>query len=229
MPEVIKRINQRFTHSHIGKGLAFSSETVSVSIMWLFTCSALIGISLGYADWFIPKTPLNLLVCLVLLFINIPLISNKSKGVFIIAFIVGMLVEIAGVTSGQIFGSYKYGNNLGVKILGVPIMIGVYWAVLVIVTSQIAKSFFKNIFYVSVTGAFLMVGLDFLMEQMATSFDFWYFEGGIASIKNYIAWFIVSFSLQLLAYRWVQKINSHFSTHLYLNQIVFFSISFLLY
>ncbi|MFT4534724.1 MAG: putative membrane protein [Saprospiraceae bacterium] len=228
MLEVIKQINQRFIDSQIVKGLTFSTETISVGIMWLFTCSALIGISLGYAEWFIPKTPLNLLICLVLLLINIPLISNKSKGVFIIAFIVGMVIEIAGVTTGQIFGRYEYGNNLGVKFWGVPLMIGVYWAVLVIVTSQIAKSYFKNIFYVSITGAFLMVGLDFLMEQMAASFDFWYFEGGIASIKNYIAWFIVSFILQLLAYNWIPKIDGHFSTQLYLNQIVFFSISFIL-
>ena len=112
MPEVIKQINQRLNHLYIIKGLTVSRETLSVGIMWLFTCSALIGISLGYADWFIPKTPLNLLIGLVLLFINIPLNSNKSKGVFIVAFIVGMLVEIVGVKTGEIFGNYEYGKNL---------------------------------------------------------------------------------------------------------------------
>ena len=35
----------------------------------------------------------------------------------------------------------------GFKVWGVPIMIGVYWAVLVIVTSQIAKSFFQEYFF----------------------------------------------------------------------------------
>lgn len=229
MPEVLKLINQRLLHSSVLKGLSVSNEILSITIMWLFTCSALIGISLGFADWFIPKTPLNLLLGLALLFVNIPLISNKSKGLFLIAFILGMLVEIAGVASGQIFGAYEYGNNLGVKVWGVPIMIGIYWAVLVIVTSQMARSLFKNIFYVSITGALLMVGLDFLMEHMAASFDFWYFEGGIASLQNYIAWFIVALFLQFIAYSWMPKYKGFFATHLYLNQVTFFAVSFFIY
>ncbi|MGK0314876.1 MAG: hypothetical protein ACI86M_001096, partial [Saprospiraceae bacterium] len=104
MPEVLKLINQKLIHSSVFKGISVSIETLSAGILWLFTCSALIGIGLGFADWFIPKTPLNLLIGLALLFVNVPLVSNKSKGLFLIAFFVGMFVEIAGVATGQIFG-----------------------------------------------------------------------------------------------------------------------------
>lgn len=228
MPEVIKLINQKIIHSSVFRGVGISYLTLSVGIMWLFTMSALIGISLGFSDWFIPKTPLNLLIGLTLLFINIPLVTVRSKMLFLIAFLVGMSVEIAGVATGQIFGIYEYGSNLGMKILGVPLMIGIYWAVLVIVTSQIARSVFKNLISVSIAGALLMVGLDFLMEQMAVRFDFWHFENGIAGLKNYIAWFTVAFFLQLLSYRLVPKHDSIFSFHLYFNQVCFFLVSYII-
>jgi len=229
MSEVIKLINQRIFRTSSIYGVNVSYKLISIGIMWLFTISALIGISLGYADWFIPKTPLNLLIGLVLLFINVPLVRNRGTLLFIIAFLVGMLVEITGVTTGQLFGVYEYGSNLGLKIMGVPIMIGVYWAVLVIVTSHMARSVVKSMFKVSLLGATLMVGLDFIMEQMASSFDFWHFENGLASLQNYITWFIVSFSLQLVAYSWLPKYKGNFCIHLYFNQVVFFAVSYFLY
>ena len=34
-------------------------------------------------------------------------------------FFVGMIAEILGVQYGLIFGNYQYGNNLGLKLLGV--------------------------------------------------------------------------------------------------------------
>jgi len=37
-------------------------SVASILVIWLFVISALIGISLGFEDWFIPKTPLNLLI-----------------------------------------------------------------------------------------------------------------------------------------------------------------------
>ena len=228
MSEVIKLINQKIIHSSTFRSFGVSYLALSIGTMWLFTISALIGMGLGFTDWFIPKTPLNLLIGLTLLFINIPLISGKSKFLFFFAFLVGMVVEIVGVASGEIFGIYDYGSNLGMKIMGVPLMIGIYWAVLVIVTSQIARSAFKNIITVSIAGSLLMVGLDFLMEQMASQFDFWHFENGIAGIKNYIAWFLVAFVLQVLSYRLVPKHDITFSLHLYLNQIAFFLVAYLL-
>jgi len=35
---------------------------ISVFLLWLTHISALIGISIGHLNWFIPKTPFNLLM-----------------------------------------------------------------------------------------------------------------------------------------------------------------------
>lgn len=228
MSEVLKQISQHFVLQKSISWTSLNIEKISIFLMWLFTTAALIGFSLGFKDWFLPKTPLNLLLCFLLMLINVQL--NKGKGAFLftISFAVGMIVEIIGVSSGILFGVYEYGSNLGFKAWGVPLMIGIYWAVLVVVTSQMARSLTDKLIPVVIIASSLMVGLDYVMEHLAGEFDFWYFEGGIAGIQNYIAWFIVAAGLHCLSYYWLPKSNAKFSTHLYLNQLVFFCVALLL-
>ena len=204
------------------------ATSISIFTIWLFVLSALIGIALGYEDWFIPKTPLNLLVGFVLLILNLDFLSSKSKYAFAIAFTVGMIVEILGVATGEIFGVYHYGDNMGVKLLGVPYIIGLYWAVLVSATSMMVRKFSSNALVVALLGASAMVILDFFMEIMAGRFDFWYFSNGIVPLQNYITWFVVAFGLHLIAFKWIPVRGIKFSWHLYLSQVVFFLVTYLI-
>ncbi|MEL7020517.1 MAG: carotenoid biosynthesis protein, partial [Bacteroidota bacterium] len=112
---------------------------LSVFTVWLFVLSALIGIALGHVAWFIPKTPLNLALGAVLLLINFPTYRARFWAVWWLAFFVGMIVEILGVETGIIFGEYYYGDNLGAKFMGVPYLIGVYWAVLSFICAFIGQ------------------------------------------------------------------------------------------
>ena len=103
---------------------------VSIFLVWLISISGIIGIYAGGADWFLPKTPLNLSVNLLLLLWLFPARNYHSLFLWLSVFAIGMGVEIVGVKTGVLFGEYFYGNNLGLKILGVPILIGINWAVL---------------------------------------------------------------------------------------------------
>jgi len=228
MNTVLKHLNQRFSTVIIPLLSRISVVGVSVFLLWLFTCSALIGISLGYTSWFIPKTPLNLMLGFMLLIINLPIASKREVFVFGLAFLTGMIAEWIGVHTQWLFGEYSYGGNLGFKVYEVPIIIGIYWAVLVAVTSQIARVFSSHIIIVSFIGASLMVLLDFSMEQMSSTFDFWHFSSGIAGLENYVAWFFVGFILHLFTFRLMRKGGQIFSFHLYANQLLFFVVSFFL-
>ena len=106
-----------------------------VSILWLFHLSAILGICLGYNDWFIEKTPINLVVSLVLFICLYPLDSKKKLLMFLVFFSVGMFAEWLGVNYQLLFGSYQYGSNFGPKLDGVPLLIGVYWALLAFITA----------------------------------------------------------------------------------------------
>ena len=211
MTELVKSFSLGLRYGLKRIQLGLSVEVVSIFLLWLFTVSSLIGIGLGHLEWFITKTPLNLMLGFLLVLINTPLKEKYGKSVFLFFFVFGMVLEIVGVISGEIFGTYYYGANLGFKVMGVPLMIGIYWAVLTVVTSQIARTYFSNILVIAFVGASLMVGLDFTMEQMAHRLDFWHFTGGVAPFKNYLAWFGASFFLHIIALKFIPKGGGRFS------------------
>jgi putative membrane protein len=208
--------------------LTINKQNISIFIIWLFVISAIIGIYLGYVSWFISKTPLNLMLGAGLLFWNMPVNSFRKIAIWGVAFCIGMLVEIVGVYTGDIFGNYYYGENLGIKFMGVPFLIGVNWAVLSFITAAIGTRMTKSFWGSILIGACFMLGLDFLLEPLAGVFDFWHFEGGVVPIKNYVSWFITAFFLQLLIRKTTDFDKPYFSAHLFLSQVTFFGSCYLI-
>lgn len=149
---------------------------LAIGLVWLFHLSALIGISMGYLDWFIPKTPLNLLVCFLLFLWVFPIKGRKKMMVLVFFFAVGFFAEWLGVNYGLLFGEYAYGGNFGPKLGGVPLLIGANWALLTFITAAIVDYTPWNSVAKALLAAILMVFLDFLMEFHAPRFDFWEFE-----------------------------------------------------
>ncbi|NNK20603.1 MAG: hypothetical protein HKP07_04795, partial [Flavobacteriaceae bacterium] len=47
-------------------------------VIWIFHISALIGISLGFEAWFVAKTPVNLIISSILLFLVFPIDTRKK-------------------------------------------------------------------------------------------------------------------------------------------------------
>ena len=108
----------------------------SAFTIWIFQLFGAIGILFWDRQWFIQATPFCLLLYFLLLIIN-----SNSKNVFylLIVFIWGMLAEIIGVNTGLIFGSYNYGDSLGIKVMDVPILIGINWIITAIICGTIAR------------------------------------------------------------------------------------------
>ncbi len=212
-------MNQTFTlrqiHHH--------KKSFSIGLVWLFHLSAIIGITIGYTDWFITKTSLNLLLAFGLLAWNYPLNSPKKGLLTALFFVAGMLVEWIGVQYGFLFGTYHYGQNLGPKLDGVPWLIGINWAMLVLITGAISNYLFRHIFWKAVCGSALMVFLDFFMEFSAPVFDFWVWEADAAPFRNYVAWFFIAAVLHTIYQLFKVKGDMRFSAHLYMAQLVFFA------
>ena len=203
--------------------MKLNREITSIAIIWLFHVSGILGIIYGNSQWFISATPLNLSINFMLLLIN----CNSHKWFFhmvILGFLTGMITEILGVQRGWIFGDYKYGNALGYKILGVPMLIGVNWALLTIITAAIAQQFYENLFMRIVIGVCLMILLDLLIEPIAPVLDFWAFEGGNAPLQNYIGWTAVAIFLQSIFHYFRIEVKGWFPNQLYILQIIFFTV-----
>jgi len=195
---------------------------IAIGVLWLFHVSGIIGISIGYQDWFASRTGLNLVIMFIALIAFYPMDSIKKWILFFTFGVLGILVEYLGVTFGLFFGDYVYGSNFGPKILGVPLLIGVNWAMLTFICGSVANKLSDNVFLKSLLGTFMMLFLDLFMEKVAPIFDFWEFTGGYAPIDNYIAWGVISFIFHLIFHLFKVKGNFLISFHLYMVQLVFF-------
>ncbi len=197
-------------------------KSISIFTIWLFQISAIIGISIGHYDWFITKTPLNLIITSLLLVIHFPIDSFKKIAVVLLVFLFSLLIEWIGVHYGFLFGVYEYGKNLGVKLDGVPLLIGVNWAILILATATLADKWINSFYAKILVGAALMVFMDFFIEVSAPPFDFWIWASGAAPFRNYVAWFTVSLFLHFVYHRTKIKGDFTFSLHLYAAQLLFF-------
>jgi uncharacterized membrane protein len=206
-----------------------SVESFSIFLVWLFHISGIIGISLGYQEWFVRKTPLNLVVVLALLIVNYPITSVRRVALTFFFFLVGMLVEWVGVHYGFPFGEYSYGNTLGYKMDGIPYLIGVNWAILILITGACTNHLSPNPIAKVFIGATLMVLLDFFIESAAPVFDFWTFSGLVAPLRNYVAWFIVSLVLHSVYQSYHLTGNTRFSFHALAAYFLFFIYFYVFY
>ncbi len=197
-------------------------RTISIFIIWLFTIAGIIGILSVYKDWFLSFTWLNLLVYLWLIIWNNSL-NRRLILALLIPFGIGMLTEYLGVNYGLIFGNYEYGDNLGFKMYGVPLMIAVNWAILTYCTAAMARAIHNSIIISSLLGAIGMVFLDVIMEVSAPRFDFWEFDEGVVPLQNYVGWFFTAFLVHLLLQKVIKVFRFRISLHIFIAILVFFT------
>ena len=195
-------------------------KNIPVFIILVFHLVGLLGF-LFNPSYFRSLSPVNLVLSAGLVL----LMSNQSKWQFWLSIIgvaiAGFFIEVIGVKTGLIFGSYHYGSSLGYRWLSVPLLIGLNWTILLYCTSQLAVM--KNAMANALFGALLMVCLDALIEQSAPKLGFWYWKNSIIPMQNYIAWFLVSFGLNLLVQKHFSAKPNPVAKAFYAIQIVFFA------
>ncbi len=139
----------------------------------------------------LPLSAYNLLISFLIL-LNSYRWKKEILFASFLVFLIGFFVEWVGVHTSLLFGTYWYGANLGAKIIDVPFIIGINWAMLTLVCSAIGKSLVKSMLLQGVLGALLMTGMDWLMEPVAIKSDFWHWKNETIPVYNFICWFVVS-------------------------------------
>ena len=197
---------------------------ISVFIIWIFHLCGMVGISYGNKEFFLAFTPINLFISFTLLFVNQKqLESTELKSAFLI-FLIGMVSEILGVNYGLIFGDYVYLDNLGTKILGVPVLIGLNWIILTFITGSLSSLIFKNKYLSIFIGALLMLVLDLLIEPVAPLLGFWIFDSPVVPLQNYIGWFAIGVINQIIFQFKISEKEYTFSAHLLIVNAIFFAL-----
>ncbi len=184
-------------------------------------------------DFFLGLTPLNLLLSGAFLFYYHPT-KDKNFWLYVLLFCgVGFGVEVLGVHTGLIFGNYWYGKSLGFKCLEVPLLIGLNWGVLVVMTASLTETFFymfplRTSTWIEKTAkatlaAAQMTLLDVIIEPIAMHLDFWQWQNSIVPFQNYVAWFVVGFLLHLVYQQSPIRKRNPLALYLVVAQIIFFS------
>ena len=150
-------------------------------------------------------------------------LHNKELLCIILIFWTGISVEFLGVNYGLLFGEYSYGKNLGPKLFEVPILIGMNWVILTVISGSISNYISKGSKILSILlGSILMLFIDFFIEPVAPMLDFWEFKNSIVPLSNYTGWLITGFVTQLMYQYFFKEKELKFSLNLYLAIFVFF-------
>jgi putative membrane protein len=145
--------------------------------------------------FFSPFTPYTLLLTCSVFLIHSPLADKKFLFAFFSIAFLGFIIEVIGVKTGLVFGKYSYGDGLGFKLLDVPLIISINWAMLIFAGIRIVSSIFTNKIKILIVAALLVTVVDLLIEQVAPKLDFWQFDGGLPGLHNYLGWIGVAFFL----------------------------------
>ncbi len=173
---------------------------------------------------FLVLTPFNLALTFGLLIWGNDDFSYNFFKVISVLFLIGFFVEVLGVYSGQLFGEYYYGKTLGFQFLGVPLIIGVNWVLLVVSSFAVSSYFVSNSILKVILSSLIMVLLDLMIEPVAIRLDFWHWKAEIIPLQNYIMWFLVA-----LLMNWILTFNRFiFSVKLgfglLISQVLFFTL-----
>lgn len=133
----------------------------------------------------------------------------------IVGYFLTLFIEIIGVATGLVFGSYEYGSAFSLKLADTPFVIGILW--LNVSTGATAWSvwidgflnqrlklkIFNNIYFKATLAGAIATLFDIFLEPVAIKLDFWQWQNNIVPLQNYLAWWIISASLSF----WVLKLH----------------------
>lgn len=207
-------------------------QTRQLTIKLLFV----IFYSVGVAGMLLPATAeyfLQLIPFALFLSFTVLALSDESEKrrklvlYLLFIYVTSFLIEVAGVQSGTIFGTYSYGNNLGVKLWGTPLIIGANWFFLVYTTAAIfEKVHIKPTFKVLLASGAMLV-YDMVMEQVAPKLDMWDWKHPSVPFQNYFMWFLMAIAFHIGLQRLKIKVQNKLALTVLLCQFLFFVFLFI--
>lgn len=159
----------------------------------------------------------------------------------IITWVCSFTFEAIGVATGLIFGDYFYSDNLGPKILGVPLMIQISYAAMgyaSIMTARVilgVKTTPRKLAMLCTTlvAALLMVGWDVCLDPYESTIagDWIWRKGGYyfgIGLQNFVGWFITVFIFMFLyhvyASYYPEKNQTKLTFNLWSQPIIYYTI-----
>lgn len=199
-------------------------QQLLLTIVILFHCIGIIGLHTSYKSTFIGLTPWNLLLTFSCLILSFNELSAKKISDLLLIGIGGFAVELIGVHTGLLFGSYSYGATLGYTFLEIPLLIAVNWILLVWGASAIVFKWKFPLIVKAVFVAVILTCFDWIMEPVAVSFGFWRWNAGGIPMYNYLCWFCCSFAFSYWVLKRKTVERNQVSLGIFIVFVLFFAI-----
>jgi putative membrane protein len=102
------------------------------------------------------------------------------------------LIQVIGINTGDIFGSYWFNDTMPTQVAQVPLIITFYWTMIIVASYGSISRLFENRYLRAFVSSLIVVLLDYFVEPVALKLNYWSWELGDVPIQNYIAWFFIS-------------------------------------
>ncbi|MDD2549111.1 MAG: carotenoid biosynthesis protein [Bacteroidales bacterium] len=208
----------------------FLTKQVTITLLFvIFYSVGVVGMLLPTtADYFLQLTPFALILSFTVLALSDES-ENRKKLVTYLLFIYvsSFAVEVAGVYTGALFGKYSYGDNLGIKLWGTPLIIGANWFFLVYTTAAIFEKVRVAPALKVLLASTSMLIYDIVMEQVAPKLDMWDWKHPSVPFQNYFTWFLIALIFHI-GLRWLKiHIKNKLALAILLCQFIFFVLLFI--
>lgn len=110
----------------------------------------------------------------------------------------GLLVEAAGVATGLPFGAYTYGDSLGAKLLGVPVVIPLAWTMMGYPALLVGARIGRDRRWTPVVAGAALASWDLFLDPQMVDAGHWLWQGGSGPevlgipVLNFVAWFVIA-------------------------------------
>jgi uncharacterized membrane protein len=129
------------------------------------------------------------------------------RGLTVVAISVGIgfVAEVVGVRSGIPFGSYRYADSLGPRLAGVPIIVGLAWAMMAWPAAVVARRLAQTRISQVVIGAWALASWDLFLDPQMVAAGHWTWREPTAHLPgvptvpltNLLGWLVVSAAVSL--------------------------------
>ena len=215
--------NNRFMNFFLTK------QTTITFLFVIFFSVGVVGMLLPItANYFFQLTPFALLLSF-----SVLALSDESKNrrrlvaYLLFIYVTSFAIEVAGVYTGVIFGTYSYGDNLGIKLWQTPLIIGANWFFLVYTTAAIFERVKVAPALKVLFASTSMLIYDVVMEQVAPKLDMWDWKHPSVPFQNYFTWFLIAIAFHI-GLRWLKiSIRNKLALTVLLCQFIFFVLLFI--
>jgi putative membrane protein len=189
---------------HRIKRIISNKELVALFVVAFFLFAGVVQYAFGL-QYVLQLTPLviGILTALTVLFWDVQ--PRRKVALACAAMVIGMIAEIIGVNTGLLFGTYVYGEAMGIQLAGVPVLIAITWLFVSVAAWQLASLSSYSPIKTIIIAAWIVVLFDVVLEQYATAFGLWSWRDGIIPLKNYVSWFLVSVCISILYSKYSQQ------------------------